>query len=153
MQQALEQGHEVTAFVRDAARLRHLRHARLHLIEGDVLNPADVEKAVTGHDAVLCAIGVGAKRSTLREMGTRNIVTAMKRAGVRRLICLSSYGVGDTRASLKFFTRYIVVGIFLRHAFADHERQEAVVRASELAPPASGRRAPYRRIPPWLRDG
>ena len=43
-----------------------------------------------------------------------------------------SVGVGDSRANLGFFTRYVVVGIFLRHAFADHERQEAVVRESGL---------------------
>ena len=38
----------------------------------------------------------------------------------------------DSRANLTFFTRYVIVGIFLRHAFADHERQEAVVRTSSL---------------------
>ena len=56
----------------------------------------------------------------------------MEKAGVSRLVCLSSLGVGDSRNNLPFFTRYIVVGIFLRHAFADHERQEVVVRESSL---------------------
>ena len=48
------------------------------MVRGDVLDPAAVEKDVNGHDAVLCAIGTGAGRSTLREEGTRNIVRAME---------------------------------------------------------------------------
>ena len=51
---------------------------------------------------------------------------------MKRLISLSSLGVGDSRANLPFFTKYIIVALFLRHAFADHEHQEAVVRQSSL---------------------
>jgi putative NADH-flavin reductase len=97
-----------------------------------VLDPAAVREAVGGQDAVLSAIGAGAGRTTLREDGTRNIVDAMEAAGVRRLISLSSLGVGESRANLGFFTKHVIVGLFLRHAFADHERQEAVVRRSGL---------------------
>jgi nucleoside-diphosphate-sugar epimerase len=82
---------------------------------------------------VLCSIGAGAERTTLRENGTRNIVEAMEKVGVRRLICQSSLGVGDSRTNLGFFTKYVIVPVFLRHAFADHERQEAVVKESALA--------------------
>jgi putative NADH-flavin reductase len=56
----------------------------------------------------------------------------MQEAGVQRLIGQSSLGVGDSRANLSFFTKHVVVGIFLRHAFADHERQERVIRQSAL---------------------
>ena len=51
---------------------------------------------------------------------------------MRRLICQSSLGVGDSRANLGFLTKYVIVPVFLRHAFADHERQEAVVKESAL---------------------
>jgi putative NADH-flavin reductase len=132
LRQGLDQGHIVTAFARDPARLEHFRNGSLKIVVGDVLDPAAVRGAVAGHEAVLSAIGAGAGRTTLREDGTRNIVKAMGATGVKRLICLSSLGVGDSRANLPFFTRYIVVGIFLRHAFADHARQEAVVRQSAL---------------------
>lgn len=130
--QALEQGHGVTAYARDPAKMADVHHSELAVVRGDVLDAAAVERAVAGHNAVLVAIGAGAARTTLREDGTRNIVEAMKRSGLKRLICQSSLGVGDSRANLPFFTRYVVVGIFLRHAFADHERQEAVVRQSLL---------------------
>jgi putative NADH-flavin reductase len=130
--QALDQGHDVVAYARSPAKLDGMSHARLEVTRGDVLDLASVESAVVGHDAVFCAVGAGSKRTTLREDATRNIVNAMEKTGVRRLICLSSLGVGDSRGNLPFLTKYVIVGIFLRHAFADHERQEAMVRASSL---------------------
>ena len=130
--QALDQGHIVTAQVRSPDKLAGFEHEGLRVVHGDVLDPADVEGAIAGQEAVLCAIGAGPERTALREDGTRHIVAAMEKAGVSRLVCLSSLGVGDSRANLPFFTRYVIVSIFLRHAFADHERQEAVVRNSSL---------------------
>ena len=132
VKQALAQGHEVTAYARHPAKLGDKKHPSLQVARGDVLDPVAVEQAVAGHDAVLCAIGAGAGRTTLREEGTRNIVRAMEKGGVRRLVCQSSMGVGDSRANLGFLTKYVIVPVFLRHAFADHERQETVVKASAL---------------------
>jgi len=132
VKQALAQGHEVTAYARNPAKLGAIAHARLQVVRGDVLDAAAVEQAVPGHDAVVCAIGAGAGRTSLREDGTRNIVRAMQKAGVRRLICQSSMGIGDSRANLGFLTKFVIVPLFLRHAFADHERQEAVVKESDL---------------------
>lgn len=130
--QALEQGHTVTAFLRDPAKIDGIQHANLSVVSGDALDPVAVANAVQGQDAVLVTIGAGPKRTTIREDGTRNVVKAMQEAGVKRLICMSSLGVGDSRSNLPFFTKYVVVGIFLRHAFADHENQEIVVMNSAL---------------------
>lgn len=132
VKQALDQGHSVTAFARDPAKIGDLQHSRLKVVTGDVLDPHAVESAVAGQEAVFSTIGAGARRTTLREEGTRNIVEAMERTGVKRLICQSSLGVGESRANLSFVTKHIIVAIFLRHAFADHERQEGVVRQSSL---------------------
>jgi putative NADH-flavin reductase len=132
LEQALDQGHNVVAYARNPAAIEDLKHAKLHLVRGDVLDPAAVESAVAGQEAVLSTIGAGADRTTLREDGTRNIVKAMEKMDLRRFICLSSLGVGDSRANLSFFTRYIIVSVFLRHAFVDHERQEDIVKRSSL---------------------
>ena len=128
VKQALDQGHSVTAYARDPAKIEDIQHSNLKVVRGNVLDPVAVKEAVAGHEAVFVTIGAGPTRTTLREDGTRNIVDAMQGAGVKRLICQSSLGVGDSRANLPFFTKHIIVGIFLRHAFADHERQEVVVR-------------------------
>ena len=130
--QGLDQGHRVTAYARDPSKIEDIQHSRLTVVRGDVLDATAVASAVAGNEGILVTIGAGPACTTLREEGTRNIVEAMQTAGVKRLICQSSLGVGDSRANLPFFSKYIIVGIFLRHAFADHERQEAVVRQSSL---------------------
>jgi uncharacterized protein YbjT (DUF2867 family) len=132
VKQALDAGHAVTAFVRDPAGMQGVQHGNLSVIAGDVMDATDVGEAVAGHEAVLFAVGAGPRRTNVREQGTRNVVEAMKTNGVQRLVCLSSMGVGDSKANLPWFTKHVIVGIYLRHAFADHERQEAVVRQSGL---------------------
>jgi len=132
IKQALDLGHDVTAYARGPTKIEDTRHSSLQVVRGDVLDLAAVERAVQGHEAVFITIGAGSRRTTVREEGTRNIVAAMQGTDVKRLICQSSLGVGDSRTNLPFFTNYIIVGIFLRHAFADHERQEAVVTQSSL---------------------
>jgi putative NADH-flavin reductase len=130
VEQALEQEHSVTAFARNPAKLE-IDHANLTVVQGDALDSAAVNTAVDGQDAVLCALGAGAK-GAVRTEGTRNIVQAMEKAGVSRLICLSSLGVGDSRDSLNFFWKHIMFGLLLRGAYADHVSQEDSVKESRL---------------------
>jgi putative NADH-flavin reductase len=130
VEQVLPQGHAVTAFARDPAKL-DIKHTNLSVVQGDVMDYASVEKALQGQEAVLCSIGAG-RKGTIRSEGTRNIVRAMENAGVRRLICQTSLGVGDSWSSLNFFWKYIMFGILLRNAYADHEAQERYVKQSRL---------------------
>lgn len=130
VKQALELGHEVTALVRDPSKVQ-ITNDKLTLIQGDVLDPASVEKAVQGQDALLCILGAG-RKGTIRSEGTKNIIRAMEKAGVRRLICQSSLGVGDSRGNLNFWWKYVMFGLLLRPAYADHVRQEEFVKQSDL---------------------
>jgi putative NADH-flavin reductase len=131
VRQALEREHIVTAFARDPVALEKLDG--LKIVVGDALDAEAVERAVEGHEAVLCALGKPATSSArLRSEGTANIVRAMQRAGTRRLICLSTIGIGETRALMSPLYRYVLVPSLLRRTFAEHERQEGVVRSSEL---------------------
>ena len=128
--QALDQGHAVTAFVRDPARLE-MQHDNLSIAVGDVLEAASVQKAVAGHDAVMCTIGAG-RKGGVRAEGTRNIIAAMKVAGVRRLVCQSTLGIGESWNNLNAFWKYLMFGLFIRPAFLDHVEQEKLVRMSDL---------------------
>jgi putative NADH-flavin reductase len=130
--QALEQGHDVTAFVRSPEKLG-LQNEKLQVIKGDVLDLASVESAIQGQDAVLCTLGrPPMDKSNLRANGTKNIIRAMEKTGVRRFICQSSDGVGESRETLPPFMKYIIVPFMLRRAFADHEIQENHVKESQL---------------------
>jgi len=132
VKQALEQGHDVTAFARSPEKLDQ-KHEKLQVIKGDVLDFASVEPAIQGQDAVLCTIGLPpTDKSNLRANGTKNIIRAMEKTGVRRFICQSSDGVGDSREGLPFLYKYLLVPFFLRRVFADHELQEDHIKKSRL---------------------
>jgi putative NADH-flavin reductase len=135
VEQAIAQGHGVTAFVRKPAAL-DFAHPRLAIVQGDAMDAAAVERVVSGHDAVLSSLGAPATRTgTVRSEGTRNIVRAMARAGIRRFVCQTSLGYGDSRQVLDrmpFYFKHIIVPLLLRKAFADHARQEEEIKQSSL---------------------
>lgn len=132
LKQALSAGHSVTAFVRNKSKLQ-VNHSALSIEQGDVLDSAAVEATTKGKDGVLCAIGASPfNKERIRERGTRNIVAAMEKHHVQRLICQSSLGFGDSESVLPPFMRYILVPFILKKAFQDHEKQEAVIRRSSL---------------------
>jgi putative NADH-flavin reductase len=130
VKQALEHGHTVTAFARDPSKL-DIKHDNLKVAQGDAMDVPSVERAVQGQDAVLCSLGAGAK-GAVRSTGTKNIVRAMEEAGVRRFICQSTLGVGDSWGNLGFFWKYIMFKGLLRQAYADHVSQEDYVKQGNL---------------------
>lgn len=130
VEQGLATGHRVTAFTRDASRVTQ-RHPALQIAEGDVTRVDDCRAAQADADAVIVCLGAGL-RGVVREAGTRAVVEAMRAGGVRRLVCQSTIGVGSSRANLNFYWRYLMFGMLLRAAYADHVRQERVVTDSGL---------------------
>jgi len=128
---ALKQGHEVTAFARTPGALG-ITHPNLHPVAGDVFDPAAVSKAVKGQDAVLITLGSAKLTGQVRSVGTRHIIDAMTEHGVKRLICQTTLGVGNSRANLDFFWKYLMFGMLLRFVYTDHEIQEKNVRHSTL---------------------
>lgn len=132
VEQALEQGHAVTAFARNPAKL-DIEHPNLKFFRGDVMDLSAVERAVQGQDTVVCTLGSGQKLTgAVRSEGTRHIIQAMKQSSIRRFICQTTLGAGDSWGSLNFYWKYIMFGLILRNVFADHERQEQEVQQSGL---------------------
>ena len=173
VEQALQQGHVVTAFARDPKKIR-LKHDNLRVFQGDVLLPDSVEAAISGQEAVVSALGIRipvtillliviasqivvrtvalpwpaalcvelgvpilailllSRRKTTLSEGTRNIVRAMERAGVKRFVCESSLGVGDSKGKLGVFANLIAIPLFLRNIFVDKEEQERIIAGSNL---------------------
>lgn len=126
--QALEKGYEVTAFVRNPEKMQN---ANLILYRGDVLNVDEVEKALENQDAVLCALGDG-KVGKIRALGTKNIIEAMNKTGQKRLICQTTLGMGESYRNLNFIWKHIMFGMLLKKAFQDHQLQEKYILASNL---------------------
>jgi putative NADH-flavin reductase len=107
IQQALAEGHSVTAFLRDPAKLP-IQHERLTIIQGDVNNPTDVERAVAGVDAVISTIGPARNSPTdLMTTAARNITSAMQKHGIKRLIVMTGAGVGAPEDQPKPINHFI----------------------------------------------
>ena len=133
VEQSLEKGYEVTAFSRNKGNLNQFNHPNLKKLEGDVFNVNDCQHAINGQDVVIIVLGSGKSRqSTVRSEGTKNIIAAMKMSGVKRLICQSTLGAGESKGNLNFFWKHIMFGWFLKQVFLDHELQEEYVRNSGL---------------------
>jgi uncharacterized protein YbjT (DUF2867 family) len=142
VEELLARGHEVTAFARRPDALEPC-DPRLRRFAGDVMNAADVGRAIQGHDSVVVALGIrehplvvrlrGSKGTAMnvRSAGTRNVVAAMHEHGVRRLVVMSSYGVGETRDRLSLKWK-LVFSLLLKPQIADTEVQEQIVRNSRL---------------------
>ncbi len=132
VKQALEQGHAVTAFVRDPARLV-VENENLTVVTGDVFNPSSVVKAIEGQDAVICALGAGSdlKKTTVRTTGTINIINSMRKNNIKRLIVVTAMGVGESWNTLSLFNKFFFATL-LKSSRDDHETQEAAVKESGL---------------------
>ncbi len=130
---ALADGHQVTAFVRNASRLE-IKSERLTVVVGDVAEVTVVASAVVGHDGVLCALGAATplRRDRTLVEGVSHIVSAMEQSGVRRLVYLSFLGVREGRPQLSTLGRYLIAPLLLRHVVADHEAKEQIIRQSGL---------------------
>ena len=132
VKQALEGGHEVTAFVRDPARLA-IENENLSIVTGDVFDPASVAQAIKGQDAAVCALGAGSdlKKTKVRTIGTINIIAGMQENNVKRLVVITAMGVGESWDTLSMFNKFFFATL-LKSAREDHEAQEAAVKESGL---------------------
>jgi uncharacterized protein YbjT (DUF2867 family) len=132
VQQALDQGHQVTAFVRDPSKLQ-IEHANLRVVKGDVLDYASVEPAMRGQSAVLCALGH--KRffypNKIQSNGMRSILRAMKACDVPRLICETALGIGNSVGRLGLPHTFFILPLILPFYMWDKLRQEGLIAASD----------------------
>ena len=117
VKQAVENGFEVTAFVRTPAKLE-VAHENLTVIKGDAYNPAEVSDAIAGHDAVVSCLGSdkGMKKSTALQDMVKNIVAGMEAHGVKRIVYTASAGVHN---ELLGVSGKLMMGM-LKNALADH---------------------------------
>jgi len=135
VEQALAAGHEVTAVVRDPARLAVPTQQRLRTVTADVMDPASITPAVAGADAVISAVGPrGTGPTTVIQDSVRSIIQAMRKTGTRRLLEVSGSVVADEGESpyLRYLLKPVARRTFLRHVCADMRRGEDEIRQSNL---------------------
>ena len=131
--QALASGHGVTALARHPERLA-LEHERLRKVQGDILDAQSLSGAMAGQNAVCCAIGVKTpwEQPGVFAKGIERLLAAMKAVAVRRLVCVTGIGAGDSRGHGGFFYDRLFLPLLLKSIYADKDRQEALIRAADL---------------------
>ena len=133
VEQAIDRGHEVVAYVRrpDALSPR----PGLDVVGGQLTDEPALTAAMTGADAVLCAIGpTGVKDLLGTDLMRRSlpvVAAAMSAAGVRRLVLLSAYGVGDTARSASLTAR-LTFRTAVRALYRDKREAEERLAAAGL---------------------
>src|SRR5713101_4181967 len=133
---ALEAGHSVRALARSARRIP-IDHPKLEKMAGDALEMATVKRAVTRVDVVTQSLGVSAgpevilKPTRFFSKATRVLVTAMEEAQVKRLICVTGFGAGDSRGRGGFLYN-VAFHLLLGRVYDDKDVQERIVRSSKL---------------------
>jgi putative NADH-flavin reductase len=137
VQQALEAGHQVRALSRSADGIL-ISHPNLEKVTGDALDTTTVLAALKGMDAVIQTLGVSPgpdmilKPVRLFSKATRVLVDAMNEAGVKRLICVTGLGAGDSRGKGGCIYNNFFFPLLLKRAYDDKDVQEDIIRNSTL---------------------
>lgn len=132
VKQALERGHQVTAAVRRVEGASF--PAEVRLAKADVMDAASLAAAMEDQEAVLSSLGskIDRKPTTLFSQGTRNMIAAMEGAGIRRLLCITGIGAGDSRGHGGLVYDRIIQPLLLDEIYKDKTRQEEIIRQSGL---------------------
>ena len=130
VEQALNAGYQVRAFVRNRAKLSQAVSDKIEVLEGDALNSGDVERAIADVDVVVSCLGGTGKRPIMY-MAYNNIMTATaKQSHPPRCIMISSIGLGGTSWLIKF-TLTLIAG---KEAIADFEKADKRIREETAVP-------------------
>ncbi len=130
---AIDEGHEVTALVRDPAKLTMSTPA-LKVIKGDILAPSYVSDTIAGQDAICICIGIPPTRKPVDvfSRGTQNVLDAIGRESTQKLILVTGIGAGDSKGHGGFFYDRILNPLLLETNYADKDRAESIVKASPV---------------------
>jgi len=132
--QALEEGDEVVAYARDPAKLG-IANDRLTVVQGELSDRGRIERAIAGADAVVSTLGPrGGSRDKPLTQGMQNIVAAMDRLGVRRIVITSTLSVKDQndKAELRARALVFLVKLAMRPAYDEIVSVAETLRASDL---------------------
>jgi putative NADH-flavin reductase len=134
VEQALEAGHQVTAVLRHPEQFP-IRHEQLKIITGDVLKPHTYEHTFYGKDIVISCLGTrDRKPTTVYSQGVSNIMDAMKKVDLNRIICLSA-GAVEISPKASFLMKFLIkniLQILFKYSYADMLLMENQLRESDL---------------------
>lgn len=133
LENLLAENHLVTAIARHPEDIS-IRHQNLSIIKGDVFNPSSFQESLKGKDLVVSILGTGSsnKPTTVYSIGGQNILDAMRKTGIKKLITLTSGGVqkNDPVIQKSFFYKYVGLW-YLRHIYTDMTLWESILEKAK----------------------
>jgi putative NADH-flavin reductase len=136
VKQSLSAGHHVRAMARSATQIK-LDHPNLEKFDGNALTVDDVRRGLDGVNVVIQALGISigpsalVKPNRLFSDATRLLVPAMEESSVKRLLCVTGFGAGDSRYRGNILYN-LAFKCFLARVYSDKDIQERIIRRSEL---------------------
>ena len=128
----IERGHDLTALVRSPEKLKAWE-SRVRIVKGDALDKDALEQAVRGQDASIYALGTKTiGRTTLFSESTRILIDAMERSKVKRLVCITGVGAGETKGHGGFLYDRILFPLITKRVYEDKDVQEGLIQKSSL---------------------
>ncbi|MFZ4583573.1 MAG: NAD(P)-dependent oxidoreductase [Paludibacter sp.] len=133
VKQALDAGHELTLYVRNAKAIT-IDNNKIKVVQGDLSNTIKLTEAITGADACVSVLGGNSLTKHAYELcnGIENIVTVMELYGVKRFIYLSSLGAGNSKQLMPVFARFLIANLLLRVPLQDHTRNQKHIAQRKL---------------------
>ena len=133
LEQALELGHQVTAYVRKPNSIK-LTHPNLKVLVGNLNETLRLRDAINGSDACISALGGSSLTNRSPEIvkGIEKILEIMEDVDTKRFIYLSSIGAGESRFLMAQPIRFLIVNLLLRVPLADHNENEQHISATNL---------------------
>ena len=138
LRKAIEDGHEVTAIVREPSKLESMN---AKIVQGTPYDIDVVKSAIKNCDAVICTLNISrtsdnpwAKLRSPEDLISRSIqnaLEAMKEYDIKRIISLSTLGAGDSKKNMPFIFKFLVAVSNLKYAFIEHTRQEEILAQSD----------------------
>jgi len=141
VEQVARQNYIPVCLERESSEYNSIKVEPISII-GTPLNYDDVFKALDGCFTVLCALNISRKSdapwakvispANLLEESMKNIAKAMKEHGIKRVITVSAWGVGDSYNEVNWMFRLLINKTNVGVAYNGHEKQERVLQESEL---------------------
>jgi putative NADH-flavin reductase len=137
--EAIKRGHSITAIVRDPSKLKDYQ---ISIIKGTPYDLETVEQAIPGCEAVINTLNISRKTDNpwarltapkdLISRSASNAISAMKKAGLKRYIAISTIGAGSSWRNAPVILKLIVSTSNLKYAFRDHGTQESMLQNSDM---------------------
>lgn len=131
LEQALAEGNEVTALLRNPNTLQ-ISNSNLHIVEGDILDAASVAKAAKDQDSVCVCIGIPPSRKPVNVFseGIKNVLASVGNNATQKLIVITGIGAGDSKGHGGFLYDWVINPLLLKEIYKDKDREESIIKNS-----------------------